>query len=271
MTEMLIPQIDVGQLYFDSLNSQEAIAYPVDGAIWQLQRQDLGVLEEILYTNKLLISIFQEAKRIPEKDSQYKGVELQLKVQEVIFHARRIIDCHIACAELIGKRRQDGRYPDALTADSIGDVLKKLEERPPAPYWLPFEPHKKVLNFMNELSNAHKHHVLTYQFLMDKRPRPEPAVVYLSGRNKQQPHDVKMKWTPLRKLIEAVSSLLRDVREHHRELTVSLGCPNWRDIVPQAHSGRFLYADLYWIQTATLSGAVSVPRQERAKVDGGLS
>src|SRR5215212_8562316 len=97
--------------------------------------------------------------------------------EQVIYWLRKTADELIGLHHVLASRVANGEYPDRVSPDSIGGLLRGKAVPPP------FVEHVDFLETLNEISNAYKHSFINSDLNLVGRDEP---VVYALGlhRNK---------------------------------------------------------------------------------------
>ena len=172
-----VPQVKIGKTPDEPLNVRILLPLPANTPFGNLFLKYMHIVRRLDHVNSMLHTVFdsyEEAMAQPISDLLFHHA---LVSEQVIYWLRKTADELIGLHHVLASRVANGEYPDRVSPDSIGGLLRGKAVPPP------FVEHVDFLETLNEISNAYKHSFINSDLNLVGRDEP---VVYALGlhRNK---------------------------------------------------------------------------------------
>jgi hypothetical protein len=186
--------VDNGKNPDEPYNARLGFWLPTDSPYGNFQLKLMKLSDRVDEANRRLIESYNYWKRARE------GAKLSLSLsrhilanEQAVYLLRRTADDLIALVWYLSEWEREGSYPTQISVDCIGIALKKIT----GGQLNVFKEHIRVLNALNEISNAFKHSFVLSNITTIGYDKPRVHALSLRYNKRDAGvkfHDISLDW-----------------------------------------------------------------------------
>lgn len=130
----MIPQIEIGKKPQEVFHVDMMVAYPEETPFGNLNLAEMEILTRIDYLNQSLQNLYKDWHLLVPNLNGFVTNDvlwIRYKIEDIIYSMRKILDGLISISYILAEFILSGSFPKKISIDSIGKLLRKLEDDPP--------------------------------------------------------------------------------------------------------------------------------------------